>query len=265
MNQLPPIGKWKRFPTDDKPRHLNGAVKWMGDYGIVQNHATMQGVSVWSDDNATEGEKRDYAGLAREAARIERIERERAVTKANWILSQCKIENHPYLERKGFPKAKMPVWKKDGRLILAIPLGVGRQITSLQLISESGEKHFLSGGRTSMAHYIIGTGQPIFVEGFATGLSAYESVNGENRAVVVSFSASNMQALAKIGPPTSLVLADNDKSGAGMRAAEESGRPYIMSPIVGEDYNDWWQRDRLDAERALRDAIAAQSVRVASK
>ena len=27
-------GRWMRFPTDDKPRNRNGAVKYMGDWGL---------------------------------------------------------------------------------------------------------------------------------------------------------------------------------------------------------------------------------------
>ncbi len=35
-----------------------------------------------------------------------------------------------------------------------------------------------------------------------------------------------------------LVIADNDESGAGLRAARQSGRMFFMPPSLGEDFND---------------------------
>ena len=41
IDSMPPIGMWKRFPTEDHPRSRNGAVKFMGDHAFVQNHASV--------------------------------------------------------------------------------------------------------------------------------------------------------------------------------------------------------------------------------
>ena len=49
IDSLPPVGVWKRYPTDDKPRKRNGAVKYFGSYGFVQNHALMTEPAVWQD------------------------------------------------------------------------------------------------------------------------------------------------------------------------------------------------------------------------
>ena len=66
LDHYPPVGVWKRYPTEDKPRKRNGAVKFMGDHGFVQNHATDVEVSVWkSDGNNTDSEK--FVKLARKA------------------------------------------------------------------------------------------------------------------------------------------------------------------------------------------------------
>jgi putative DNA primase/helicase len=51
IDNLPPLGVWKRFPTEDHPRSRNGAVKYMGDVGFVQNHATSTVVSIWKPDS----------------------------------------------------------------------------------------------------------------------------------------------------------------------------------------------------------------------
>ena len=47
INELPPVGVWKRYKTEDHPKKRNGAVKFMGTHGFVQNHATSTVVSLW--------------------------------------------------------------------------------------------------------------------------------------------------------------------------------------------------------------------------
>ena len=39
------------------------------------------------------------------------------------------------------------------------------------------------------------------------------------------------------------MIADNDKSGTGEKAAIESGRKFWLPPVVGEDFNDAWQAE----------------------
>jgi putative DNA primase/helicase len=59
--------------------------------------------------------------------------------------------------------------------------------------------------------------------------------------VHVCFSAHNLAKLAG-ACEGGLVIADNDLSGAGLRAAELCGRRWIMSDMQGEDANDWHRR-----------------------
>jgi putative DNA primase/helicase len=51
---LPPVGLWRRYPTEDHPKSRNGAVKYMGDHGFIQNHATMTEVAVWRTEKPVE-------------------------------------------------------------------------------------------------------------------------------------------------------------------------------------------------------------------
>jgi putative DNA primase/helicase len=37
LDREPPIGVWKRYPTQDKPTHRNGAVKHMGTHAFHYN------------------------------------------------------------------------------------------------------------------------------------------------------------------------------------------------------------------------------------
>jgi hypothetical protein len=59
--------------------------------------------------------------------------------------------------------------------------------------------------------------------------------------VHVCFSAHNLAKLAG-NCEGGIVIADNDLSGAGLRAAELCGRRWIMSDMQGEDANDWHRR-----------------------
>ena len=58
------------------------------------------------------------------------------------------------------------------------------------------------------------------------------------RLVVACFSAGNLERMATNGS----VIADNDESGTGLRVAQATGRPYWMSDVVGEDFNDFYRR-----------------------
>ena len=50
IDHEPRIGLWRRYSTEDKPSHKNGAVKFMGDHAFIQNHATMTEIVVWKAD-----------------------------------------------------------------------------------------------------------------------------------------------------------------------------------------------------------------------
>ena len=61
-----------------------------------------------------------------------------------------------------------------------------------------------------------------------------------NYVIHVCFSAGNLLKLAqKFG---GFVIADNDESGTGERVAKQTGLPYWISEVVGEDANDAHQR-----------------------
>jgi putative DNA primase/helicase len=261
IDSVPPPGRWIRLPTKDHPKKRNGAVKYMGDHGLVQNWAEMDEVAVWHTD--TEIKSADRAGIARRAKEAEeQIERgqKRAAKRAEWILSQCELATHPYLARKGFPDEMANVWQTESGLLLVIPMRVGRELVGCQLISEDGSKRFLSGQRTSDAAFVIDKrGAPVLCEGYATGLSVRAALNAirARYALFVCFSAHNLARIAKT-LPTGLVVADNDVSGTGERVAKETGWPYFMPPTVGQDFNDWHQATSLfKCSQALRSALLA--------
>ena len=245
LNSPPPIGVWRRYPTVDHPRKRNGAVKFMGDHGFAQNHATDTEVSVWHGDAVTEGQKRDYQRLANQAeAERVRMQKESA-GRAAAILKQCNFSKHDYLKAKGFDEEEANVWVTEGQRILVIPMRVDGHLVGCQLIDIEGRKKFLYGQRTSGAEFgFDNKGPHILCEGYATALSIRKALKNMKKryCIHVCFSAGNMKKIASAIDKPGIVVADNDESKTGERVAQEIGWPYWMSDVVGEDYNDAHQR-----------------------
>jgi putative DNA primase/helicase len=261
IDRVPPMGRWVRLPTKDHPKKRNGAVKYMGDHGLVQNWAEMDEVAVWhTDSDLKPADRAAIARRAKEAQKQIELGQKRAAQKAEWILSQCELATHPYLARKGFPDEMANVWQTESGLLLVVPMRAGRELVGCQLIAEDGSKRFLTGQRTSDAAFVIDNrGAPVLCEGYATGLSVRAALNAirAHYALFVCFSAHNLARVAKT-LPTGLVVADNDVSGTGERVAKETGWPYFLPPTVGQDFNDWHQATSLfKCSQALRGALLA--------
>lgn len=253
----PPLGAWKRYTTEDKPRHKNGAVRYLGDHGFCQNHATMTDVAVWQADGDSQTPVIDQAKLqaavAMEARRIAEG-RARAAERAQAIVAQSKMATHPYLAAKGFPDLQGLVWQREGEPVLVVPMRIGNKLVGCQLIAEDGDKKFLAGQVTRGATFVIGAGDPVWCEGYATALSVHAALQAARlkRSVVACFSAHNLKTLADRG----FVVADNDASQTGERVARETGLPYWMSDVCGEDFNDAHQRLGLfRASQSLKKAL----------
>lgn len=234
--------RWVAVPTVDHPRKRNGRYKWMGDFGWVQNWATMQSPSMWRREGF------DNTDRIRQEIRKDNQERQQAAqaaaSRAAWIMHQTRPDTHPYLERKGFPQETGAVWHRDGHRTLVIPMRLGNRLVGCQLIAEDGTKKFLQGQMTKGASFVIDArGLPIFCEGYATGLSIRAAMKASKvrYRIFVCFSASNLQSVAR-EVPGGIVVADNDANGVGETAARDSQKPYWMSETVGEDFNDYHLR-----------------------
>ena len=250
------LNRWVSTPTADHPRKRNGRYKFLGDVGWVQNWATMDRPQMWRRDSSAPAA--DYRHLLRQADR-ERVElAKKAADKAAWIMHQTRLETHPYMQKKGFPTELVPVWETEGKKLLVVPMRVANRLVGVQLINEDGEKKFLYGQRTKGASFCIDAkGLPIFVEGFATGLSVRLVMKAVKLrySVYICFSAGNLQEVAGRFP-AGLVIADNDSSGTGEKAARLTGKPYWMPATTGQDFNDYWlQVGTFKASQAIKQAL----------
>jgi putative DNA primase/helicase len=176
-------------------------------------------------------------------------------------ISKARTETHPYLDRKGFPKALGLVL--DG--LLLVPARIANRVVSLQEIADDGTKKNLPGGRMSGASFTIGSGfREVLCEGYATGLSIKAALSGLclPARVTCCFSAANVATLAE-RRPQAIVVADNDKPvaqfgglGTGEHYARKTGLPWAMPPEMGTDANDFHISDGLPAlQRLLLDLL----------
>jgi phage/plasmid primase-like uncharacterized protein len=246
INELPPVGVWKRYPTEDHPRKRNGAVKYLGTHGFVQNHALSTVTSLWKPDSI-DRLNLDIRSIVISQAQADQQRKKlatEAVGKAVRMLNDSGYSTHEYLASKGFPDEQGSVLRIDNKPVLLIPMRCGKSLVGVQQIWEDGTKKFLYGQRTSGATFTFDNkGVNIVCEGYATALSVRAAMKQLKRRYTlhVCFSAGNMVRVAE-GLEQGLVIADNDESGTGQKAAEEIGWPIWMSDQVGEDANDYHRR-----------------------
>jgi putative DNA primase/helicase len=246
IHELPPVGVWKRYRTEDHPKKKNGSVKYMGTHGFVQNHALSTVTALWKPDSIN-GQQPDMKAIIISQAKAEQARKRlatQAVSKAVAMLNESGYATHPYLERKGFPDETGNVLMIEGKPVLLIPMRVGKSLVGIQQIWPEGDKRFLYGQRTAGATFSFDNkGINIVCEGYATALSVRAAMKQMKRryTIHVCFSASNMVKVAA-GLEPGLVIADNDKSGTGQQAAAEIGWPVWMSDREGEDANDAMKR-----------------------
>lgn len=238
-------GQVHRVPTTLHPRKKNGAYQFDGDSGWVQAWDMHEQAIAFRDSGR---ESRPVTPRPVVQRPDTRKEREAAAAQAEAIVKRSILGSHPYLSRKGFP-AEQGLVDTDGRLV--IPMRDARHyadLRSVQRIDDEGAKLFLKGGAAKDAVYRIGRGRVVLVEGYATGLTvraAFELLY-EKVCIVVCFSAGNMVSVARLYPGA-IVIADNDASGTGARAAESTGLRWVMPDEVGMDANDLMLRDGVRA------------------
>lgn len=245
-----PVQRIQRCPTELNPRKKNGAWFWDGARGFVFAWDGEAKAQWYNDPQAkpwTPEEKAKWTAQRRAGER-ERQERQiRAVRHAGELMRQCIPGSHNYLALKGFPDAQGMVLP-DGALLVPMRNVVNNELQGAQIIrwveaDRRYEKKMLPGMRAKEAVLRLGppsARETILVEGYATGLSVEAAARsvGLSMAVLVTFSDSNLVQVAPRVKGRVYVYADNDASGAGERAAKETGLPYVMSDALGHDAND---------------------------
>jgi putative DNA primase/helicase len=263
-------GNIHRCPTTAKPRSDNGAYMLDRDRGWIQDWAQGERVIWWQDEHAkpwTEADKAAAEARRRAQAKERTAQARKAALQASQWLSEAElviprvgrpwrpgrpaleaIYAHPYLVRKGFPNESG--FEREGELLIPMyDCRDYRELVGLQRIGD--DKKFLLGQRAKGAVYRFGAGKAIekwLCEGYATALSVRAGLKKLYRDadVYVCFSAGNIEYVASAGIGTH-VMADNDQSGTGQRAAEATGLCWTMPGDVGIDANDLHQAKGIEA------------------
>ena len=244
------MDRWVRVPTIDHPGKRNGAYIFNGNSGAVQNWALHEKPITWKDKNAKHDPQLQIR--VKKSVEDQSVRQEKAAKKAAWILSNAVKTTHPYLARKGFPEEIGYVW--EGKL--AIPMRIDGRLVGCQLIDADGKKKFLYGQKTKGATACFDNkGSLILCEGYATALSIRRTLKKSmtRYCIHVCFSAGNLIEVAK-SFPNCIVVADNDP--VGVRSAKKTGRPFWLSPNVGEDFNDYALRTDHQPDKGLLNLIA---------
>ena len=245
----------RRCPTTDKPHSTNGAYFWDGERGWVFNWSGEARVQWFEDSNAkawTKEEKRAWA-MKRQTANAD-IQRkhEAAALHAAMLLRSTTPGPHDYLLRKGLLRSE-GLSLPDGALLVPMRNLFTNELQGAQVIRWMPEemkwdKKMIPGMKAKGAVLRLGSktaAETILCEGYATGLSIELAARQLrlNSSVLICFSDSNMVHVASLlTKGKRIVFADNDRSGAGEKAARDSGLPYCMSDIEGEDANDLHKR-----------------------
>jgi len=185
---------------------------------------------------------------------------ELAQQQSETILDNCihAPDDHLYLINKRIKPRLMPWMDEQGWLVIPLT-DLEHTIHSLQRISPTGEKRFLTGGAKKGHFYQLWTGSESIVicEGYATGITLYSHYTPSS-SVFVAFDAGNLLAVAIVlraaYPDAEIIIAgDYDKSGTGQTKAKEAALaiggsftlPLFQEGEAGSDFNDRWCLDNL--------------------
>ena len=250
--------KIRRCGTTEKPRSLNGSYLWDGERGWVFDWSG-EAKTIWFEDPKakpwTDEEKRLWASKRASAASDQDRKYEQASLQAEITMRSAKLDNHPYLEIKGFKDIRGMVI--DEKLLIPMRNVVTNKLQGYQSIywdepNRRYEKKMQHGMRAKNAVLYLGTRdlpECWLVEGFSTGLSLRHALRsvGLPASVVVCFSASNLVQVADQIPGTRFIFSDNDASKTGENAAIKTGLPWTMADTVGWDANDLHLKESLFA------------------
>lgn len=256
----------RRCPTETNPRKKNGAYYWDGERGYVFAWDGEAKAQWYHDPHArpwTPEQKAEWQAKRRAADAEQQRAQQRAAFRAADLIRTSVPGEHNYLAMKGFPKAQGMVLE-DGALLVPMRNILSNALQGAQIIrwledERRYEKKMLPGMKAKGAVLRLGQSakETILVEGYATGLSVEAAARsvGLSAAVLVTFSDSNLAHVAPLVKGRVFVYADHDamhprerikrdageeyeRRGAGELAAIETGLPYCMSDVLGNDAND---------------------------
>lgn len=247
----------------DKPGSKNGFWRGFSDgipAGVFGSWKTGQSHN-WCAKSLTQMTETELAEVKRA---VEAIRAQRAEEMAQAQAEVSKIATGRYkalpdaLPDQGYclKKRITPLnAKQNGDLLVLAIQDWSGAIHSLQTVTPSGKKMMLKGGSKRGHHILIKSnpaGRLLICEGFSTGCSLASMYPDDG--VVAAVDAYNMQPVARAArerfPDREIVLAaDNDPVGIACanRAARQVNGLLLIPPVIGQDWNDWFNAQEVSA------------------
>lgn len=262
-----PDGKWRRCPTEAKPKRRNGAYKLLpgGTLGFAQDWTTMSEPAVWRAGKDADTPAFDVSAYRRHQAEARERQR-RAVVSAKGFYATCRPlrGSHPYLESHDLSMRGCEGLRVDDDGWLVVPCMRRGQIVSLQRIAPDGTKRFWPGAPVAGTTYAIERGSAtltVLCEGLATGLAIYAAAPVAR--VLVCWNTGNLASLDIDLSGFSVIAADNDHgteerqgTNPGIEAARKAAERLGCGVAWPEDIHgtDWADlRSERIAERKAMD------------
>lgn len=283
-------GKWRRCPTEAKPKKHNGSYKLATDglVGWCMDYAVHTEPLTWRPDRAGEAPKIDFAAIARRRA-MDRKALIQATHAARKFYFDCApLRNgHPYLESHGLTMAGCRGLKIDVDGWLVVPVLRDQNVMSVQRISPAGEKRFWPGASVKAGSYAIerpGATITVLCEGLATGLAIFAAAPATR--IVVAFNAGSLPYVAMPRRGLVVVAADHDHetlartgTNPGLKAAYEAAHALgcgvaVPEGVLGSDFCDLRQewlaerlanRGKMEHEGAIRREVDARIATVVTR
>lgn len=239
-----------RCPLTDKPGERNAWYKAVdnGDsFGGSCGHWKLGIKKNWSSRSRkefTQAERLEYAKRMEAQRQKEIATRQqlhadaRAKADRIWRRSKPASPDHPYLVVKNIEPHRA---KQSGDFLVLDYRSTDGVLTTIQFISSSGEKRYLTGGEVSGSSHRFG-GHPvchhlILAEGFSTGATIYEATG---YPTAIAGSAGNLLPVAvgfraKYPVATIVIAADCDP--VGIRSAEAAAAA-VGGTVVTPDFSE---------------------------
>lgn len=176
--------------------------------------------------------------------------------------SAKEVKEHPYLAAKGVPS--LGIRHSSGNLVVPVT-DIQGSLHSLQFISATGEKRFLTGGAVQGCFHVIpGTGSKMYVcEGYATGATIHQATGA---SVYVAFNSGNLKPVCEQIQGDVVVAADNDHKtpgNPGIKAAKDTGKRYVVpNGMTGTDFNDLAKEKGINEVRRQLTAGATYKINI---
>ena len=233
----PSATRWYRFPTEEKPKKKNGALKNLGDVAFIVNFNRPGERATWHPDSSRTHYVEDLALKRRLAAERAQEARERAQAMRKLREAFAALPplrgGHPYLEAKGLTMEGCFGLRVDHAGRLVIPAYKDGVLMSAQSITASGVKKYARLCPMQGATYVLdraGASVTVAAEGLSTGLAVFQTL--KNSRVIVFFDLGNMVRTLPLIRLSGLVVVagDNDHATLVRMTELKAQNPHAPTP-----------------------------------